>query len=104
MKNLIAMDFAGRYPVTSKQGHKYIFIMYNYNSNYTFAVPVKSQKTSEYLRAFQECYDELKQRGFTAQLLQLDNEISKDLDEFQGYVSRALPIDDIRSCSHTTRK
>ena len=79
MKNLIAMDFAGRYPVTSKQGHKYIFIMYNYNSNYTFAVPVKSQKTSEYLRAFQECYDELKQRGFTAQLLQLDNEISKDL-------------------------
>ena len=79
MKNLIAMDFAGRYPVTSKRGHKYIFIMYDYDSNYTFAVPVKSRKTSEYLRAFQECYDELKHRGFTAQLLRLDNEISKDL-------------------------
>merc|ERR1711884_347001 len=79
MKNLIAMDFAGRYPVTSRRGHKYIFIMYDYDSNYTFAIPVKSRKTSEYLRAFQECYDELKNRGFTAQLLRLDNEISKDL-------------------------
>ena len=69
MKNMIAMDFAGRYPVTSKQGHKYIFIMYDYDSNYTFAVPVKSRKTSEYLRAFQECYDKLKHRGFTAHLL-----------------------------------
>ena len=79
MKNLIAMDFAGRYPVTSKRGHKYIFIMYDYDSNYTFAVPVKTRKTSEYLRAFQECYDELKNRGFTAQLLRLNNKISKDL-------------------------
>ena len=53
--------------------------MYNYDSNYTFAVPVKSRKTSEYLRGFQECYDKLKQRGFNAHLLQLDNETSKDL-------------------------
>ena len=53
--------------------------MYNYYSNYTFVVPVKSHKTSEYLRAFQECYDKMKQRGFTAQILRLDNEISKDL-------------------------
>ena len=53
--------------------------MYDYDNNYTFAIPVKSRKISEYLRAFQECYDELKQRGFTAQLLRLDNEISKDL-------------------------
>ena len=79
MKNLIAMDFAKQYPVTSKRGHKYIFIMYNSNSNYTFEVPVKYRKTSEYLRAFQECYNKLKQHGFTAHLLQLDNEISKDL-------------------------
>ena len=79
MKDLIAMDFAGRYPITSKRGHKYIFIMYNYNSNYTFVVPVKSRKMSEYLHSFQECYNKLKQRGFTAHLLQLDNKISKDL-------------------------
>ena len=52
--------------------------MYNYNSNYTFVVPVKSRKMSEYLRAFQECYNKLKQRGFTAHLLSLDNKISED--------------------------
>ena len=56
MKKLIAMDFAGQYPITSKQGHKYIFIMYDdYDSNYTFVVPIKSRKMSEYLHAFQEC-------------------------------------------------
>ena len=53
--------------------------MYNYNSSYTFAVAVKSRKMSEYLCAFQECYDKSKQSGFTAHLLQLDNKISKDL-------------------------
>lgn len=79
MKNLIAMDFTGHYSITSKQGHKYIFIMYNYDSNYTFAVLVKLRKASEYLRAFQECNDKLKQRVYSAHLLRLDNKISKDL-------------------------
>ena len=69
MKNLIAMDFAGCYPVTSKRGHKYIFIMYDFDSNYINAVPVKSRKTNIYIAAFQLCYDDLRSRGFIAQLL-----------------------------------
>ena len=73
------MEFAEQYPITSKRGHKYVFIMYNYNSNYTFAVLVKLRKTLEYLHAFQECYDILKQRGFNTYFIRLDNEISKDL-------------------------
>ena len=43
MKNMMGFDFAGRYPITSQRGHKYIFIMYDYDTNYINAVPVKSR-------------------------------------------------------------
>ena len=34
MKNMVAMDLPGRFPITSASGHKYIFIMYfRYNLN-----------------------------------------------------------------------
>ncbi|OEU20461.1 hypothetical protein FRACYDRAFT_181335 [Fragilariopsis cylindrus CCMP1102] len=79
MKQLIAMDLPGRYPVTSARGHKYIMVMYDYDTNYINAVPIKSRKSSELVAAFKFCYDELKERGFTARVLRLDNEISTEL-------------------------
>ena len=72
MRNMIAMDLPGRYPVTSASGNKYIFVMINYDSNYIKALPMKSRKTSEMI----QCY-----RGFTSRLIQLDNEVSKKLVE-----------------------
>ena len=79
MKQLIAMDLPGRYPVTSARGHKYIMVMYDYDTNYINAVPLKSRKSSELVAAFKFCYDELKERGFTARVMRLDNEISTEL-------------------------
>ena len=79
MQNLIAMDPTGRYPITSARGHKYIFVLYDFDSNYISAIPIKSRKTNEYIRAFRECYDELRHRGFTARIVRLDNEISAEL-------------------------
>ena len=79
LKNLIAMDMAGRYPVTSARGHKYIMVMYDYDTNYINAVPIKSRKSNELVQAFKICYDELKQKGITARVLRLDNEISAEL-------------------------
>ena len=73
MKYLIAMDFSGQYPHTSKHANKYIFILYDYNSNYIDAITIKFRKTSEYIRTFQEYYDNSKCRSFTAKLLCLDN-------------------------------
>ena len=29
LRNLVAMDLPGRFPITSTSGYKYIFIMYN---------------------------------------------------------------------------
>ena len=79
LKQLVAMDLPGRYPITSARGHKYIMVMYDYDTNYINAVPIKSRKSNELVRAFKVCYDELKLRGFTAQVLRLDNEISTEL-------------------------
>jgi hypothetical protein len=42
-------------------------------------IPIKSRKSSELVGAFKECYDDLKRRGFEAQVLRLDNEISAEL-------------------------
>jgi hypothetical protein len=78
-KNLIDMDMPGRYPLTSARGHKYIMVSYNYDINSINAIPIKAQKSSELVNAFNLCYDKLKKRGFEAQVLQLDNEISKEL-------------------------
>jgi hypothetical protein len=79
LKNLIAMDMPGRYPVTSARGHKHIMVFYDYNLNYINAVPIKSRKSSELVQAFTVCYDELKKKGFKTRVLRLDNEISRVL-------------------------
>jgi hypothetical protein len=54
-------------------------VMYDFDSNYINVVPIKSRKSSELVAAFKECYDDLKRRGFEAQVLRLDNEISAEL-------------------------
>jgi hypothetical protein len=65
LKNLIAMDMPGQYPLTSARGHKYIVVFYDYDNNHINAIPIKLH--------------ELKKNGFDAQVLRLDNEISKEL-------------------------
>ena len=79
LRNLIAMDLPGRFPITSARGYKYIFVMLDYDSDYINAIPMTSRKTSEMLRCFKECYDDHKNAGLTARLLRLDNEVSQQL-------------------------
>ena len=77
IKNLISTDLPGRYPVTSARGYKYIFILYNHDTNFIHACPIKSRKAEDLILGFTTCYAEMKQNGFTATKLKLDNEISK---------------------------
>ena len=53
--------------------------MLDYDSDYTNAIPMTSRKTSEMLRCFKECYDDLKKAGLTARLIRLDNKGSRQL-------------------------
>jgi hypothetical protein len=81
LQNLIATDLPGRYPITSAKGHKYIFLMYDNDSGYINAIPIKSRKSDELVKAYQTCYNTLKNRGLIARLMRIDNEVSKTLIE-----------------------
>ena len=48
-------------------------------TNYINAKGLKSRKSGELLRGFQECYNDLKCKGFIARLVKLDNEISREM-------------------------
>ena len=52
MKNMIGVDFMGRYPTVSRDKNKYIIIMYDYDTNYIKGIPVSSRKAEVYLKAF----------------------------------------------------
>ena len=77
MKNMIGVDFMDRYPTESRDGNKYILIMYDYDTNYIRGVLVASRKAEVYLKAFKTMFDELTAKRFKPELVQLDNEASK---------------------------
>ena len=77
LKELLATDLPGRHPITSARGHKYLYVMYDYDTNYIHATPIKSRKSKELIRGFSESYQVLTKHGFRAKSIRLDNEISK---------------------------
>ena len=77
LKNLLGMDGTGRCPITSASGMQCMIIFIDCNSDCIRIVPVKSQKSEHLVEACKGTCEWCKERGFEAQLLKLDNEISK---------------------------
>jgi hypothetical protein len=75
----IFTDQTGRFPVTSNQGHAYLVIFYVYNVNFISSVPIKKSTKEELL---QPAYKYLTCRGFKPLLHKMDNETSKDVEDF----------------------
>jgi hypothetical protein len=73
----IYTDQTGRFPVTSSRGNKYLFVMYDYDSNAILAEPIKSRQQNELLRAYKKLTQHLQKRGLTPKLQRLDNECSE---------------------------
>ena len=73
---LIAVDQTGKYPTTSKRGHKYLFILYSYDANAILFCPMKNKTASEFLRVYDNLIAYLQQRGITPTMHCLDNEKS----------------------------
>ena len=72
-----AMNLAGKFPVTSSRGNKYIFLWFDYDSNTIKSIPIKNRQEKEQLKAYNIIYEYYSIRGFTPQLVRLDNEASK---------------------------
>ena len=80
-RNMIVTDLSGSFPITSAHDHKYLFVMFDTDSNFINAVLIKNKSTPKLLRGFKICHGYLKKRWFHAQLLWLDNEVSKNIIE-----------------------
>ena len=79
LKGLLSVDISGKYPITSVLGNKYIFVLYDYDSNIIIGEPMKSRQKEDIIAAYQTCYKILTKAGIHPILQRLDNEISDDL-------------------------
>ena len=78
----ISTDQTGRFPITSSRGNKYLFCLYDYDSNLIDAVPIKNREAASILAAYKLCVAKLVRSGLRPQLQRLDNECSTALKEF----------------------
>jgi hypothetical protein len=76
------IDQTGRFPVTSSRGHKYVMVVYDYDSTAILAEPIKNRSERKLLRAYSFLHTHLTNRGLKPQLQKLDNECLQALKQF----------------------
>ena len=82
MDGKVYSDQTGRFPITSNRGNCYVVIFYAADGNYIKSYPIKSRHRSQLLKAYEEVYSFLRIRGYRPQLHKLDNETSRDVEDF----------------------
>jgi hypothetical protein len=80
--NQIYTDPTGRFPTISISGNKYIWILYDYESNNTPSAPMKNRGDKEMVRAFYLLIQSLIVHGLKPILQLLDNEASLALRNY----------------------
>lgn len=78
-KELSYGDLTGSFPYTSSRGNKYLYVMYDYDSNAILLHPLKTRQASEITSAWQTLHTKLTQHGHKIKNFILDNEFSHDL-------------------------
>ena len=69
-------------PFTSR--NKYVFLLYDYDSNYIMAVPIESRTKLQIIAAFKSYIAKLKACGLAPMLHTLDNKPSDELEKFMS--------------------
>ena len=77
-----ASDQTSAYPRASSRGNKYICVFYVFDPNYIKGKPSKSRHSSELLKAYKDVYQWCESRGFKPILHRMDNETSKEVEDF----------------------
>jgi hypothetical protein len=78
----IYTDPTGRFLVPSVSGNSYILVVYNYNSNFIHAEPMKNCTKEVILAAYQRVISLLKSRWLQPKLQKLENEASQVLQQY----------------------
>ena len=75
-KGTVYIDLAGKFPVTSISGHKYVMVLYHYDSNGIILRPMKNRSDIEAMQFYEDMYDYLKARNCKPKLNIMDNKAS----------------------------
>ena len=75
-KRQIATELTGKLHVTSNRGNKYIFVIYNYDSNSNLIRPMKAISDSNFVRVLKDLHEHLLTRGLNPLYIILYNEAS----------------------------
>ena len=77
----IATDQTGPFLVPSSSGNRYIFVLYDYDTNYIAAVGIPTRTKLQLIRAYRHILHLFKRKGLHPKLQRLDNEISDMMKE-----------------------
>jgi hypothetical protein len=70
-------DQTGEFVCTSMAKNKYVYIMYEYTSNFIFAEPIQSTSDNDITKAFEKCIETLKNAEIMPKMHLLDNQCGK---------------------------
>ena len=72
-------DQTGKFPITSSRGHKYIFVVYHFDTNVIYGIAIKSRTSTDLCAAWLQAFTLFKSHGETPNIHILDNECSEDM-------------------------
>ena len=75
-------DMTWAFPVTSLENMQAYFLVYNYDTNNIFALPVPNFKDETVITAFEEIYNELKDKGYTSTFNVINNQATTPIKVF----------------------
>ena len=78
----INTDQTGQFLVPSSSGNKYLFILYDYDSNMIHAEPIPNRTKHQLYKAYLKVTNLLRLRGLTPKLQRLDNEASQLMKDY----------------------
>ena len=74
-------DLTGQFPYTSARGAKYVFVLYDYDSNAILATPINSRNASDIKSAWIKLHNKLHDSGVQPQTYIMDNEAANVLKQ-----------------------
>ena len=75
-------DMTGAFPVTSLENMQAYFVAYDYDTNNIFALPVPNFKDETVITAFEEIFNDLKDKGYTPTFNVTDNQATTPIKAF----------------------
>ena len=75
-KGTLYTDATGALPARSLDGNQYYFVVYDYDTNYIFAIPLKDMTNTSIIEGFDTVFSQMKEKGHKPKFNVTDNQAS----------------------------